>query len=134
MEYKKWGHLAKYLQEKKRLPSMHKKLIILSVIGLIVMGVHAQDTLLTKEDAIALALENNYGINVAKNQVEVAKNNKSVLNSGYLPTLTGSANANYSRDDSVIEFPGQFNEDGSPRGDLELNQAEAQRYSSSLKA
>ena len=111
-----------------------KLLVIIGVIGLFGIGVRAQDKVLTKEDAIALALEHNYGINVAKNDVEVAKNNKSVLNSGYLPTLTGSANANYSRDDSVIEFPGQFNEDGSPRGDLEINQAEAQRYSSTLNA
>ncbi len=97
-----------------------------------ILGLNAQEKMLSKQDAIALALENNYGINVAKNQVEVAKNNKSVLNSGYLPTLTGTASANYTRDDSVIEFPGQLNQDGSPRADVEINQAEAQRYNSAL--
>lgn len=112
----------------------NKVTFLLAVIGVFGMGARAQDIMLTKEDAIALALENNYGINVAKNQVEVAKNNKSVLNSGYLPSLTGTANANYNRDDSVIEFPGQLNEDGTPRGDFEIDKAEAQRYSSTLNA
>ena len=111
---------------------MKIKYFLILLFALFWRGVEAQDKLLSKEDAIALALENNYGIKVAKNQVEVAKNNKSVLNSGYLPTLTGTANANYSRDDSVIEYPGQFNEDGSPRADLEINQAEAQRYNSAI--
>ena len=113
---------------------MRKNLILIVLISLFFSALNAQERVLSKEDAIALALENNYGINVAKNQVEVAKNNKSVLNSGYLPTLTGTANANYNRDDSVIEFPGQFNEDGTPRGDLELNKAEAQRYTSAINA
>jgi len=114
---------------------MKNKISFLTLISsLLFLGMQAQDKLLSKEDAVALALEKNYGINVAKNQVEVAKNNKSILNSGFLPTLTGTASANYSRDDSVIEFPGQFNEDGSPRDDLEINQAEAQRYNSALNA
>jgi len=47
----------------------------------------AQEKLLSKQDAINLALENNFGIKVARNQVEIAKNNKSILNSGYLPTF-----------------------------------------------
>ena len=101
---------------------------------LIFVGLQAQDRLLSKEDAIALALENNYGINVAKNQIEVSKNNKSILNSGYLPTLTGTAGASYSRDDSGIEFPGQVNQDGSPRADVDIYKAEAQRYNSALNA
>lgn len=104
------------------------------VTSLFFLGLQSQDKLLTKEDAIALALENNYGINVANNQVEVAKNNKSILNSGYLPTLTGTASANYNRDDSVIEFPGQLNQDGSPRSDVDIYKAEAQRYNSAVNA
>ncbi|QCX01158.1 TolC family protein [Aggregatimonas sangjinii] len=96
--------------------------------------VFSQENLLTKEDAVNLALQNNFGIQVAKNQVEIAENNKGILNSGYLPTLTNSTTANYNRDDAVIEFPGQVNQDGSPRADVELNKAEAQRYNSSLTA
>ena len=92
----------------------------------------AQDTLLSKQSAVELALENNFGIAVAKNQVNIAKNNKSVLNSGYLPIVTGTAGATYNRDDSVIEFPGQFLENGDPRPDIVLDKAEAQRYNSGV--
>lgn len=96
------------------------------------MGVEAQDILLTKDEAIVQALENNFGIKVAKNQVAIADNNKSLLNSGFLPTLTANAGATYNRDDATIEFPGQFLENGDPRPDIELNQAEAQRFNSGL--
>jgi len=96
------------------------------------MGVEAQDILLTKDEAIAQALEHNFGIKVAKNQVAIADNNKSLLNSGFLPTLTANAGATYNRDDATIEFPGQFLENGDPRADVELNQAEAQRFNSGL--
>jgi outer membrane protein TolC len=93
----------------------------------------AQDTLLSKDKAVKLALENNFGIQVARNQVEIAANNKNILNSGYLPSLTATAGATYNRDDSTIEFPGQLTEEGQPRPDLEIDQAEAQRYNSALR-
>lgn len=100
------------------------------------IGLHgkilAQDTLLSKQEAVGLALENNFGIKVARNQVNIAANNKSILNTGFLPTLTASAGANYNRDDASIEFPGQLLENGDPRPDVELNKAEAQRYNSAL--
>ncbi|WP_149276788.1 TolC family protein [Pareuzebyella sediminis] len=92
----------------------------------------AQEEILSKQEAAKLALENNFGIKVALNEVEIAENNASVLNSGYLPTVTATAGANYNRDDATIEFPGQFNEDGTPRADFEINQAEAQRYNSGV--
>lgn len=109
----------------------------LKILALILVGIHsmsAQEKLLSKDEVVQLALENNFGIKVAKNQVEIADNNASLLNSGYLPTLTGNANANYQRDDNTIEFPGQFAQDGSPRADLDLYKAEAQRFGTSLNA
>lgn len=93
----------------------------------------AQDSLLSREQAVQLALQNNFGIQVARNQVDIAGNNSSLLNSGFLPSLTASAGAVYNRDDSTIEFPGQFLEDGQPRPDVELVKAEAQRYNSGLR-
>ncbi len=95
-------------------------------------GALAQESLLSKEEAVNLALENNFGIAVARNQVKIAENNKSLLNSGFLPSLTGTAGATYNRDDSEIEFPGQLLEDGSPRPNLEIDKAEAQRYNGTL--
>ncbi|MBT8297730.1 MAG: TolC family protein, partial [Maribacter sp.] len=109
-----------------------KKYYITLFFGIFYLGLHAQDKLLSKDDAIAQALEHNFGIKVARNQVAIADNNKSILNSGYLPSLTANAGATYNRDDSTIEFPGQFLENGDPRPDLEINNAEAQRYNSGL--
>ena len=91
-----------------------------------------QEDFLSKDAAAAIALKNNFGIQVARNQVEIAENNQSLLNSGYLPTVSANAGANYNRDDSTIEFPGQFDEDGNPRADFEIEKAEAQRYNSSI--
>lgn len=106
----------------------------LVVLPLLVFSitVTAQEKTLSKEEAVALALDKNYGIQVAKNAVKTANNNKSILNSGYLPSLSGTAGANYSRNDSDTEFPGQLNEDGTPRANAEINDAESQRYSSGL--
>lgn len=95
-------------------------------------GVCAQDQLLSKDEAVVFALENNFGIKVAKNQVEIAENNKGILNSGFLPILAANAGANYNRDDSVTEFPGQLNNEGVLREDLDIYKAEAQRYNGSL--
>ncbi|MFS4446880.1 TolC family protein [Maribacter sp. 2307UL18-2] len=94
----------------------------------------AQEKMLSKEEVVRLALDNNFGIKVAKNQVEIAKNNKSMLNSGFLPTVTGSAGANYQRDDSTFDFPGQLNADGTPRDETNLYKAEAQRYNAGVTA
>ncbi len=94
---------------------------------------NSAQNLLSKEDAVAIALEQNFGIKVARNNVAIAENNSSVLNSGFLPSVTGNAGATYNRDDSTIEFPGQFQDDGTPRPDLELNQAESQRYNSAVR-
>lgn len=59
---------------------------------------------LSKEEAITQMLANNFGIQLAENQVEIADNNQGVLNSGYLPSLTGNAGGNYSKDDQDVTF------------------------------
>jgi len=87
---------------------------------------------LTKQEAIRLTLENNYGI---------AKNNKSVLNSGYLPTLGANAGANYQEASSTTSFPeatirvpveGTMDSITRRRPDIEILGAETQRYNASL--
>lgn len=112
-----------------------KKTYLSALISLFsITAIFAQEKVLSKDDAFNLALQNNFGIKVAKNQIDIAENNSGVLNSGYLPTLTANAGANYNRDDSVIEFPGQVNNDGIPRENLDIYKAESQRYSSSMNA
>ena len=92
----------------------------------------SQEHYLSKQEAVVKVLENNFGIKVARNQVEVAENNQSVLNSGYLPSLTGTTGANYNSNNTNTEFPGQQDETGNPRPDISLNNAESQRYNAAL--
>ena len=82
---------------------MHIKYNILLLIAFLSISVKAQEVL-TVSEAIELALENNYGIKIASNNNRIAENNTSVLNSGYLPTLTGNAGATYNLDNTEAEF------------------------------
>ena len=100
---------------------MSKVRFITLLIFLPVCSIFAQEKTLSKEEAVAKALENNFGIEIAKGQVEIAENNASILNSGYLPTLTGTAAATYNNNNTTTEFPGQFNEDGIIIKDLRSN-------------
>lgn len=74
---------------------MRYSLIIIITICLFWDNATAQVGLLSKENAVELALEYNYDIKVANNNVVAAYNNSSIYNSGYLPTLSASAGGNY---------------------------------------
>lgn len=80
--------------------------------------------LLTKENAVSLALENNYGIKLAKNNTEIAKNNASVFNSGYLPRITGNAGVDYDNNNSEFTL-----QNGSK---IETNGAESNGYNAAV--
>ncbi len=59
-------------------------------------------TVLTKKEALKIALENNYGIKIAYNNVKVAKNNSSIYNTRHLPTISASTGTNYSNNNQNI--------------------------------
>ena len=102
---------------------MKNKFFLLSIV-LVVSNVIAQQQILTPTEAVSLALENNYGIKLANNQLEVAKNNASILNSGFLPTVTGNAGATYNIDNTEAGFS---------NGNVTiLNGAESSRYNASV--
>tara|TARA_R110000868_G_scaffold252529_2_gene509176 strand:- start:3777 stop:5141 length:1365 start_codon:yes stop_codon:yes gene_type:complete len=109
----------------------YRYLIAALLIG-ICGGLSAQEKLLSKDAAVSLALDNNFGIKVAKNQVAIADNNAGILNSGYLPRLTGTAGATYNDFNSTTAYPGQFETNGDPRQDLEIKNAESQVYNAGL--
>lgn len=79
---------------------MRKEKIIVFVLFLVVFAHVSAQELLTKEEAILQTLENNYDIILTENSLETARNNASVYNSGYLPTLFTNANASYDLNDS----------------------------------
>lgn len=99
-----------------------KKVIALGII-LGFQNMMAQE-LISPKKAIELTLEHNYGIQISNQAVEIAKNNSSILNSGFLPTVTGNASGTYNLDDTVAEFA-----DGRITS---LNGAESSRYNASL--
>ena len=102
---------------------MSIKNITLVLILFTTLSISAQE-LLTVAKAIELALDNNYGIKVANNITRISENNTSILNTGYLPTLSTTGSAVYNRDNSEVEF-----RDG---GSATLNGAESTRYNASL--
>ena len=102
---------------------MKTKYYLTFVFAWICSGLTAQNVL-TKEEAVATALENNYGVKIAKTSVEVADNNTSILNTGFLPTVSGSAGATYNLDNTEAEF--------SNGETTVLNGAESSRYNASV--
>jgi len=56
---------------------------------------------LTLEEAIAIALKNNYDIKLVKNETEIAKNNANWGNAGMLPLVTGDFSTGGSRQNTV---------------------------------
>ena len=67
-----------------------------------VLQAQAQEVL-TKNEALKIALENNYGVKIANNNLEIAKNNSSVYNSGFLPIVSTNAGANYNNSNQEIQ-------------------------------
>ena len=88
-----------------------------------IFNIEAQN-ILTKEEAINLALEHNYGVKIAENNVEIAENNASVFNTNYLPTISTSAGANYRNDNQEI-----VRQDGS---EISVTGAETKSYNASI--
>tara|TARA_R110000868_G_scaffold100301_2_gene275883 strand:+ start:42658 stop:43974 length:1317 start_codon:yes stop_codon:yes gene_type:complete len=102
---------------------MKNRVILLNIL-LVVSNVIAQQQIVLPNEAVALALENNYGIKLANNDLEEAKNNASLLNSGYLPSITGNAGATYNIDNTEAQFS---------NGDFTvLNGAKSSRYNASV--
>lgn len=55
-------------------------------------SIQAQDTLLTAQDAVKNAIENNYGITISKNEIEIGAINNNWANAGAIPVISASAN------------------------------------------
>lgn len=81
----------------------NKNSILILTLLLVLQGFTQE--VLTKKEALEITLENNFGIKVANNNLEVAKNNSSIFNSRYLPTATLNTGADYRRNNQTIVFP-----------------------------
>ena len=82
------------------------KIVFLFIIG---FSSQAQE-LLSLEDAVKIALENNYDIKIAKNNSKIDATNNNLANAGMLPSL----NANFTNNNSQLNTT-QTQSDGSER-------------------
>jgi outer membrane protein TolC len=101
----------------------NNKLSLLLGLCLVVVTSTAQEVL-TKAEAINHVLDNNYGIKIAENNVEISENNTSILNSGYLPTLSTNFGFDFSLQDRLAEVEGQ--------DPIDQTDLETRRYNTSL--
>ena len=81
---------------------MMKNVLLIGGIILLNFGAYSQEKL-TLDQAIAIALEKNYDIQIAENNLEIADNNQDIKNSGFLPTVAVSAGGNYSNNNAFVE-------------------------------
>ena len=79
---------------------MNKFVILSTLTGLILSLTCRGQELLTKELAIQIALENNFYIRAAKNNLEISRNSALITNSDYLPTISGIGGANFATTNS----------------------------------
>ncbi len=79
-----------------------KKYILLTVLTFGLQGFSQE--ILTKKEALAITLKNNFGIKIANNNLEIAENNASIYNSGFLPTATVNSGADYRTNNQKIVF------------------------------
>lgn len=66
-------------------------IFLLSQILFFVFSVQAQDTLLTAQEAVKIAIENNYGVIISKNEIEIGSINNSWANTSALPLVNATA-------------------------------------------
>ena len=108
-----------------------KSNIILLISVLTLISSYGQQ--LSKQEAVSYTLEHNYGITIAKNNINTAKNNTHILNSGYLPSLSASAGATYQNQSNTTSFGGAIDtENGEPISDRIIKGAETQRFNAAI--
>jgi outer membrane protein TolC len=62
-----------------------------------------QDTL-SLEQAIRIGLENNFSIRISRNNANIAENNRTIGNAGFLPAIEATGSRNISREDTRQQF------------------------------
>lgn len=95
---------------------------ILTTLALIPLSGISQE-LLTPEQAVEIALENNFSIRIAHKQAEISSNNVSYGNAGFLPAIDLGASQNNNIQNARQEYlSGQINErDNAKSNSMNLN-------------
>lgn len=93
----------KKMRKNHRKTKMNIRLYIYPILLLWLLGhstVFAQQKL-NLQEAIAIALQNNYDIKLIRNEAEIAKNNNNIGNAGILPIATATFNTGGSRQNTI---------------------------------
>ncbi|MFO7846759.1 MAG: TolC family protein [Balneolaceae bacterium] len=83
------------------------KLPFLTALLSLFMAASVSAQYLDVQEAISTGLENNYNIQVFENRLEISKNNRSLGNAGFLPTVGASASRSESVEDSEFSAGGE---------------------------
>lgn len=108
--------------KKQTMRNLNRYFFIITLV--LMVGKGTAQNKLSKSQAVKYVLENNYGVKIAENNVEIAENNAGILNSGYLPSVSTNMGWDYSFQDRLAEVEG--------REPLDQNDLETQRYNASL--
>ena len=79
------------------------KFILLSIFSLLIFGTKAQQNI-SLDSAVKMALINNYSIEIARSQQQIAGNNLSLGNAGFLPQLKANASNQWSENNVKQEL------------------------------
>ena len=85
---------------------MNKRMIssvLICFLSITLTYAQQADTLTIKQ-AIKIGLENNFALRIANNELEIAKNNNTLGNAGFLPTITADAALNKRVQDNKTIF------------------------------
>lgn len=80
--------------------------VFLMLTGLLVNRSAAQE-LLPLDEAIQTGIENNFGVQIARNLLEQSENNQTAGNAGFLPSISASASRTERVEDSEFEAGGE---------------------------
>lgn len=80
--------------------------LLSSILLLLFVGTSHGQNDLTLEEAVGIGLEQNYNIQIFENRFEVASNNRSLGNAGFLPSIELTGSRSESVEDSEFEASG----------------------------
>ena len=80
------------------------KVVLFVIILFSISNINAQKTL-TVDDAVKIALKNNFDIRIAHNDATIAKVNNTLGNSGILPTVALNGASSYAINNTYQKYP-----------------------------
>jgi outer membrane protein len=83
---------------------MSFRVFLLMMFLVFPIGKAFSQALLTPEEAIDIALENSFGVLVARNNADIARINNTLGAAGMLPNITANGNANFSQSNVELEL------------------------------